>query len=94
MQIKPIVAALGLVLAGCSDHPRIDGAAGATVATLGTPFLIAFKAPLCVVTLALAGPSAAGLELTGYERTTDLDLRRELDQGVRQNCGVPYVVTP
>jgi hypothetical protein len=66
----------------------------AASSNLGTPFLIAFKAPLCVVTLALAGPSAAGLELTGYERTTDLDLRRELDQGVRQNCGVPYVVTP
>ena len=95
MQLKHLAAALSLSLAACSNGPPVDdGAAGAVVSTIGTPFLLAFKIPLCAATLALAGPSAGALELTGYERPTNLELRRELDDGVRRNCGVPYVVTP
>lgn len=96
MRIKHLaVASLSLGLAACSNGPPVsDGAAGGVVSAIGTPFLLAFKIPLCAVTLAVAGPSAGALELTGYERPTNLALRHDLDDSVRQNCGVPYVVTP
>ncbi len=96
MRMKHLAAILlSLALAGCSNGPPVnDGAAGGVVSAIGTPFLLAFKIPLCAVTVAVAGPSAGALELAGYERPTNLDLRHDLDDSVRRNCGVPYVVTP
>lgn len=61
---------------------------------VGTPFLIAFKIPLCIITIAVAAPLAGLSELPGTADTEGRDMRRQLEIGINQNCGPPFVVTP
>ena len=88
---KQVIAALMiLTAAGCASSP--PDPQQSTINTLGTPFLIAFKIPVCAVTVALAAPLAGA---TGLTPTYDSRvIRAELDDGVRQNCGPPYVLAP
>lgn len=63
--------------------------------SVGTPFYIAFKIPVCVATVAIAAPLAglAGLS-DPPEYAAGNDPRPTLDYGIRRNCGPPYVLTP
>jgi hypothetical protein len=87
------IAVLGLAgaLGACADHPADNAAIFGSAA--GTPFMLAFKLPVCVVTVALAAPlvGASGLA----EPTPDtLAVRNGLAQGMAENCGPPYTLTP
>jgi len=62
------------------------GAAG----VVGTPLLIAFKIPACVVTLGAAAP-AAGAATLASQNDRERTLQRALEDGIRNNCGPPYV---
>jgi len=85
-------AMLFLLLAACAGPSGQQPGAGDTlVSIVGTPFLIAFKIPVCVLSLVVAAPVAGASALTpgdGHE------LREALGAGIQQNCGPPYVVTP
>ena len=91
MKKQAIAVLVALTAAGCASSPPPD-AQQSTINTLGTPFLIAFKIPVCAVTVALAAPLAGA---TGLAPTYDSRvIRAELDESVRQNCGPPYVLAP
>ncbi|HZT51964.1 MAG TPA: hypothetical protein VFA22_08525 [Stellaceae bacterium] len=98
------------LLAGCAaasqSSPADPPAAGTTpaaapVATgpsflsiIGTPFLIAFKIPVCAATVAVAAPLAGLSEIPTTADTEGSDMRRQLEYGVNSNCGPPWVVSP
>jgi class 3 adenylate cyclase len=95
---KPMMRAVWLslfvlCLSGCEAPPpeqRIDA-----VSAVGTPFLIAFKIPVCAATLVVAGPAAALQQLAAPNQDgLQPDIRAALDAGIDQNCGPPYVVAP
>jgi hypothetical protein len=90
---------LSLALAGCVAPPP-NSAAGpppspgqVALSVIGTPFLIAFKLPVCLVAGAIAAPIAAASQLSGgyYQGTRIND---ELADGLAYDCGPPYVLTP
>jgi hypothetical protein len=90
MKKQTIAALMMLTAAGCASPP--PDPQQSTISALGTPFLIVFKIPVCAVTVALAAPLAGA---TGLAPTYDSRvIRAELDEGVRQNCGPPYVLAP
>ena len=65
-------------------------AAGWAVSIIGTPFALAFKTVVCGATIVVAAPIAGMLALgadsgEGYQALGD---------GIAQNCGPPYVVSP
>lgn len=66
-------------------------ASGWAVAIVGTPFALGIKTVVCAATLVVSAPIAGILALgvdpsgEGYEALGD---------GVAQNCGPPYVVSP
>jgi hypothetical protein len=83
-------------LAGCAAAPAGDAGSqpsgGTFLSIVGTPFLIAFKIPFCVASVAIAAPLAGVAALS-----PDEDSRRTqqaLGAGLAQNCGPPYVVSP
>lgn len=80
-----------LLLTGCAEPPLPPPVS--VVSAIGTPFLIAFKVPACLATLAIAGPAAAVQQLAApNEDGLQPDIRPALDAGIGQNCGPPYVV--
>lgn len=101
-RLSPLILAAAVVAAGCTtagtrglpparDDGRATPAGRATVAAVGTPFLVAFKVPVCVATVAVAGP------LAGLFALADPPIRagqRALAEGVSKNCGPPYAVRP
>jgi hypothetical protein len=89
-----LVAALG-ACATPPDQPAqpADGG-GAALSVVGTPFLIAFKIPVCLATLVIAGPVGGAAALTDRNSPLGDELRDGLADGITQNCGPPYVVTP
>ena len=91
MKKQAIAALLVLTATGCASSTPPDPQQSA-ISALGTPFLIAFKIPVCAATVALAAPLAGA---TGLTPTNDSHIiRAELDESVRQNCGPPYVLAP
>jgi hypothetical protein len=94
MRIKILSIIVTLSISGCaaSAPPPTPGAVA--VSAIGTPFLLAFKIPLCAASVALAGPIAGvtGLVPAGDARARDLG--RDLSDGVAQNCGPPYALSP
>jgi hypothetical protein len=66
---------------------------------ISTPFLIALKAPACAITLAVAGPITALSDLAApapvapgdHEAAFNAEIRGEVVDGVRQNCGPPDI---
>ncbi len=66
-------------------------AAGWAVSVVGTPFAFAFKSVVCAASVVVAAPVAGFLALgldpagEGYQMLGD---------GIAQNCGPPYVVSP
>jgi hypothetical protein len=103
MRIKPLAAALGLVLAGCASGGGIETNGMGVVDVVATPPYWAFKVPTCLFNVAVASqlaglsqlaqpwPSVAAL----YPEGTDsmVLLRRDLNADVTSACGPPYTVT-
>jgi hypothetical protein len=100
MRTRSLAAALALILAGCTQHDAGSGDFGA-ISVIGTPILLGLKAGACAATVVIAAPVSALATLTRPTTelgatNTDFDfnvqIRDELDDGVVQNCGPPYVV--
>ncbi len=66
-------------------------AAGWAVSIIGTPFALVFKTVVCGASLVLAAPAAGFLTL-GVDPTGEG--YQVLGDGIAQNCGPPYVVSP
>jgi len=103
MSIRCAAALLALaLLAGCTRASRDEPVAPVVTGAIGTPFLIALKAPFCAATLVVAGPITALTELAApspvapgdYDGAFTAALRGEVADGVRQNCGPPYLAGP
>jgi hypothetical protein len=100
MRTRSLAAALALTLAGCAQHDAGSGDFGA-ISVFGTPILLGLKAGACAATIAVAAPVSA---LTTLTRPTselgavdpdfdyNVQIRDEVDDGIIQNCGPPYVV--
>jgi hypothetical protein len=92
---------LTLVMAGmvaaCAGAPgngsQSDGG-GQVLAAVGTPFLIVAKVPVCVLTLAVAGPIAAVNELGEDGNSLGQEVHENLADGIDRNCGPPYAISP
>ncbi|HKW52463.1 MAG TPA: hypothetical protein VJO12_02145 [Stellaceae bacterium] len=100
MSIKHAAAMLGLaLLAGCTQAAPTEPVAPVVTGAISTPFLIALKVPACAITLAVAGPITALTELASppvlapgdYDGAMTASIRDEVVDGVRQNCGPPYI---
>jgi hypothetical protein len=104
MSIKYAAAlVVGLaLLAGCTRASSDEPIAPVVTGGLGTPFLIALKVPFCAATLVVAGPITALTELAAptpvapgdYDGQFIASMRAEVADGVRQNCGPPYIAGP
>jgi type IV pilus biogenesis protein CpaD/CtpE len=83
-------ALLSAAIAGCASTPPPGG--NNLAAAVGTPVYLALKGPFCVVTVAIAAPLAG---LSGFAPTAEAqELRSGLGDGIAENCGPPYVLTP
>lgn len=101
---RPLLATLSVaLLAGCASAPPAgttgtEPASPATragdviVSAVGTPILIALKAPLCGASIVIAAPLAAIAGLAEGRRGPQV--LSDLGEGVGRNCGPPYVVSP
>lgn len=89
---------LSIALSACAAAPKdakAPSAESTVVSVIGTPFLIAFKVPLCAVTLAVAAPTAGVAALVPREDNPEPGkAQRVLADGVRANCGPPYAIAP
>lgn len=86
-----ILLALSSNLYGCAAPPPDQQVSVAS--TVGTPFLIALKVPVCVATVLVAVPAAALQQLAApNEDGLRPDIRPALDAGINENCGPAYVV--
>jgi hypothetical protein len=93
-----LVAALG----GCgtaptrstspSDQITVVHPEDAVTSVLGTPFYLAFKSMTCAVGVAIAAPVAGIAALS--ESYFAPAIQRGLGDGINQNCGPPYVLSP
>jgi hypothetical protein len=102
MQTRSLAAALVLALAGCSSGADTGSGDFGAISVIGTPVLIGLKIPACAATIAIAAPVTAfamlarpNSQLGSVNRDFDynVQIRDELDDGIYQNCGPPYVVT-
>ena len=85
------------ILAACAASPGTPppgpSAEATVLSAIGTPFLIAFKIPLCVATVLVAGPASGAAAVIPPEDNPDQGIARQvLADGLRDNCGPPYVV--
>jgi class 3 adenylate cyclase len=89
---------LAIGLSACAAAPKdatAPTAESTIVSVIGTPFLIAFKIPVCAVTLAVAAPAAGAAAMVPPEDNPEPGTaRRVLADGVRANCGPPYAIAP
>ena len=103
MRVGGILLLLAIGLVGCATPQGPQGGSGTFVSVVGTPFLVAFKIPVCVTTVAIGGPiaGASALAQSSAEEITlahdpdpERSLRRAINEGLVENCGPPYVITP
>jgi hypothetical protein len=93
-----LMTILTIMLGACSSPPSaLDGttaahpsASSVVLSALGTPFLLAFKIPVCTATLIVAAPAAGASETVESGAIG----RKILADGVASNCGPPYLLTP
>jgi hypothetical protein len=77
--------------AGPPPMKSSPSAAGWAVSIIGTPFAIAFKTVVCAASLVVAAP-VAGFLAFGVDPSGEG--YQALGDGIAQNCGPPYVVSP
>lgn len=99
MRKQLVLTLLVLIVGACSNSGATPQPSQATFVTVvGTPFLVAAKIPLCVSTIALAGPLAGVAALApnnGPDRNyAEAPVLPELNNALDQNCGPPYIVQP
>ena len=101
MRMRIAACLMSVALCSCAEPPRSDTQLGAVpgpqplVAAIGTPFLIAFRIPVCAATLLITGPIAAGSEMVpGQDDINRIVARQYLNDNLSANCGPPYVVGP
>jgi hypothetical protein len=103
MRLGKMLVLLTIGIAGCATPQYPQSGSGGFVSAVGTPFLIAFKIPVCVTSIAIGGPIAAASQLAqpGAEEITlahnpdpELQLRRDINDGLIANCGPPYIISP
>jgi hypothetical protein len=87
-------AAAGAPPATEAAAPARPAAGPSFLSIVGTPFLIAFKIPVCAATIAVSAPLAGLSALTSNAETEGRDMRRQLAYGINENCGPPWVVAP
>jgi hypothetical protein len=89
---------LAIGLSACAAAPKDasqPSAASTVLSVVGTPFLIAFKIPVCAATLAVVAPAAGMAAMVPPEDNPEPGKARQvLADGVRANCGPPYAVAP
>jgi hypothetical protein len=84
------------ILVSCASSPEAPGAAAhpfPVLKVVAAPFVVAFKIPACVLTAVVAGTVGGASELTPPDQSSFL-LRQNLEDGLEQNCGPPYTITP
>ena len=89
MRILPFAAA-ALALSACQPAP--SGSGDPFFSAIGTPFLIAFKIPVCAATIAIAAPLAGVSELSSPAGPDGHDARLQLAHGRPQPArqdGIP-----
>jgi hypothetical protein len=99
------LSALGcaLVVGGCqaspppaptepTTHKTVIHPGDAALSVVGTPIYLVFKSVFCVASVAIAAP-VAGIAALSESRFAPA-ARRDLGDGVSQNCGPPYVLSP
>jgi hypothetical protein len=101
--MRPWLAVLGcaMTIGGCqtsAPEPSDPGnhtvvhPGDAAASVVGTPLYLVFKSVACVASVAIAAP-VAGVAALSESRLAP-EVRRELGDGVSQNCGPPYVLSP
>jgi hypothetical protein len=106
MSRKIVVLSLVLALGACATSsgqptPLVGSApasarpgaspAGWAIAVVGTPFALVFKTAICAASLAIAAPVAGLLVLDPDPYSEGHEI---LGDGIANNCGPPYVVSP
>jgi hypothetical protein len=86
-----IALILALALTDCAGTPPPSPGETA-LSVIGTPFLLALKIPVCIVSAAIAAPLAGAAELANTYQAASLE--EALGDGLESNCGPPYVVAP
>ena len=95
MPSRFVALLLALGLLGCASAQEPARQELSFISLVGAPFLIAFKIPACIGSIAIAAPLAGASQLAVSTSVIDEPgLRRELDAGLNHNCGPPYVVYP
>lgn len=100
MKIRPLAILLMLPLWACADKPGSGAATGSsavstTLSVIETPFLIAFKVPVCVATVPLMGPGAiASAAIPFKDSEHEPGGWQLMTSSVEDACGPPYVATP
>jgi hypothetical protein len=74
------------------NHTAVVHPGDAALSVVGTPFYLVFKSVVCVASVAIAAP-VAGIAALSESRFAS-EARRDLGDGVSQNCGPPYVLSP
>ena len=102
MRVSLLSLCIGVALGGCqtaptysgnqSDHVTVVHAGNAAVSVAGTPFYLAFKGVTCAVSALVAAP-VAGISAVSESRSAP-KIREDLGDGLRQNCGPPYALSP
>jgi len=102
MRVSLVSLCVGVALGGCqtaptysgnqSDHVTVVHAGNAAVSVVGTPFYLAFKGVTCAVSALVAAP-VAGISAVSESRSAP-KIREDLGDGLRQNCGPPYALSP
>jgi hypothetical protein len=93
---------LMLGLGGCQSPPSYPGGSSertavlhpgdAAVSVVGTPFYLAFKGVTCAMSAVIAAP-VAGVTALSESRFAP-EIRESLGDGLKQNCGPPYALSP
>ena len=102
MHTSLVSLCLVAALAGCGTAPTQSSSPSermavihpgdAAVSVLGTPFYLAFKGATCAASAAIAVPVAGIAALS--ESHFAPEIQRGLGDGINQNCGPPYVLSP
>ena len=102
MRTSLVLLCVVVALAGCGTAPTRSSSpseriavihpGNAAVSVLGTPFYLAVKGATCAASAAIAVP-VAGIAASSNSHFAP-EIQRGLGDGINQNCGPPYVLSP